>query len=87
MELNKFLKRYVVGNDKILLEKMKSKQYPLSNRIMKLETKLGFNQKQTANYLAIPFDKLLQLEAVDLSIPANEYQAIINKLESKLSRL
>lgn len=87
MELNRFLKRYVVGNDKILSEKMKSKQYPLSNRIMELETKLGFDQQQTANYLAIPFDKLLQIEAVDLSIPVNEYQAIINKLESKLSRL
>lgn len=87
MELNKFLKKYVAGNDKILLEKLKSKQYPLANRIMELETKLGFDQKQTANYLAIPFDKLLQLEAVDLSIPVSEYQAVINKLESKLSKI
>lgn len=87
MELNKFLKKYVIGNDKILSEKMKSKQYPLSNRIMELETKLGFDQKQTANCLAIPFDKLLQLEAVDLSIPVNEYQVAINKLESKLRKL
>lgn len=87
MELNKFLKKYVVGNDKTLSEKLKSKQYPLANRIIELETKLGFDQKQTANYLAISFDKLLQLEAVDLIIPVSEYQAVINKLESKLSKV
>jgi len=87
MELDKFLEKYAVGNDKVLLKKMKSKQYPLSNRIMELETKLGFNQKQTASYLNIPFNKLLKLEAVDLSVPVNDYQAVVNKLEAELSRL
>lgn len=80
MQLDDFLKEYVVGNDKDLLEKMESKQYPLSNNIMALETKLGFDQKKTADYLGISFEKLLKLEAVDLSIDVSEYENTVNKL-------
>lgn len=78
--LDAFLKKYVVGDDTELTEKMNSAQYPLSNTIMELETKCGFNQKETATYLGIEYDKLLRLESVDLSIPVKEYEDTVDKL-------
>lgn len=78
--LDAFLKKYVVGDDTELTEKMNSEQYPLSNTIMELETKCGFNQKETATYLGIEYDKLLRLESVDLSIPVKEYEDTVDKL-------
>lgn len=47
---------------------------------MELETRCGFNQKETANYLGVDYDKLLRLESVDLSIPIKEYEDAVNKL-------
>jgi len=78
--LDAFLKKYVVEDDTELTEKMNSAQYPLSNTIMELETKCGFNQKETATYLGIEYDKLLRLESVDLSIPVKEYEDTVDKL-------
>lgn len=78
--LDAFLKKYVVGDDTELTGKMNSAQYSLSNTIMELETKCGFNQKETAAYLGIEYDKLLRLESVDLSIPVKEYEDAVDKL-------
>lgn len=78
--IDAFLKKYIVGDDTELTEKMNSAQYPLSNTIMELETRCGFNQKETATYLGIDYDKLLRLESVDLSIPVKEYEDAVNKL-------
>lgn len=78
--LDAFLKKYIVGDDTELTEEMNSAQYPLSNTIMELETRCGFNQKETATYLGIDYDKLLRLESVDLSIPIKEYEDAVNKL-------
>ena len=79
-DLDAFLKKYVVGDDTELTEKMSSVQYPLSNTIMELETRCGFSQKETATYLGIDYDKLLRLESVDLSIPIKEYEDAVSKL-------
>lgn len=78
--LDAFLKKYIVEDDTELTGKMNSAQYPLSNTIMELETKCGFNQKETATYLGIEYDKLLRLESVDLSIPVKEYEDTVDKL-------
>lgn len=80
MKLNEFLEKYVVGNNEDLKKKMKSVQYTFSNNIMALESKLGFDQQETADYLNISLEKLLRLESVDLSIDVSEYEAIVNKL-------
>lgn len=79
-DLDAFLKKYIVGDDTELTEKMNSAQYSLSNTIMELEIRCGFNQKETATYLGIDYDKLLRLESVDLSIPIKEYEDAVNKL-------
>ena len=68
MELDEFLRNYVVGDDLELNKKMNSKQYPLSNKIMRLETKLGIDQKQTAKLAHISLKKLLLLEIFYLTI-------------------
>lgn len=86
MELDEFLRNYVVGNDPELNEKMDSKQYPLSNEIMELETKLGVDQKQTAKLAHISLAKLLRLESVDLTIPVSEYQQVIAILKADLNK-
>lgn len=86
MELDEFLRNYVVGNDLELNKKMNSKQYPLSNEIMRLETKLGINQKQTAELTHISFDELLHLESVDLSIPVSKYQKVVTILKDNLNK-
>lgn len=86
MELDEFLRNYVVGDDPKLNEKMDSKQYPLSNEIMELETKLGVNQKQTAKLAHISLAKLLRLESVDLTIPVSEYQQVIAILKADLNK-
>ena len=80
MKLNDFLEKYVVGNNEDLKKKMKSDQYSFSNNIMALESKLGFDQQETADYLNISLEKLLRLESVDLSIDVSEYEAMVNKL-------
>lgn len=86
MELDEFLYNYVVGDDPELNEKMDSKQYPLSNEIMELETKLGVDQKQTAKLAHISLAKLLRLESVDLTIPVSEYQQVIAILKADLNK-
>lgn len=86
MELDEFLRNYVVGDDLELNKKMNSKQYPLSNKIMRLETKLGVNQKQTAKLAHISLTKLLRLESVDLTIPVSEYQKVIAILKADLNK-
>lgn len=86
MELDEFLRNYVVGNDPKLNEKMDSKQYPLSNEIMELETKLGVDQKQTAKLAHISLAKLLRLESVDLTIPVSEYQKAVAILKADLNK-
>lgn len=86
MELDEFLRNYVVGNDPELNEKMDSKQYPLSNEIMELETKLGVDQKQTAKLAHISLVKLLCLESVDLTISVSEYQKVIAILKADLNK-
>lgn len=86
MELDEFLRNYVVGDDLELNKKMNSKQYPLSNKIMRLETKLGVNQKQTAKLAHISLAKLLRLESVDLTIPISEYQKVIAILKADLNK-
>lgn len=86
MELDEFLYNYIVGNDPELNEKMVSKQYPLSNEIMELETKLGIDQKQTAKLAHISLAKLLRLESVDLTIPVSEYQKVIAILKADLNK-
>lgn len=86
MELDEFLRNYVVGDDPKLNEKMDSKQYPLSNEIMELETKLGVDQKQTAKLAHISLAKLLRLESVDLTIPVSEYQQVIAILKADLNK-
>lgn len=86
MELDEFLQNYVVGNDPELNEKMVSKQYPLSNEIMELETKLGVDQKQAAKLAHISLVKLLRLESVDLAIPVSEYQKVITILKADLNK-
>ena len=80
MKLNDFLEKYVVGNNEDLKKKMKSVQYSFSNNIMALESKLGFDQQETADYLNISLEKLLRLESVDLSIDVSEYESMVNKL-------
>lgn len=87
MELDEFLYNYIVGNDPELNEKMVSKQYPLSNEIMELETKLGIDQKQTAKLAHISLAKLLRLESVDLIIPVSEYQKVIAILKADLNKV
>lgn len=87
MELDEFLRNYVVGDDPKLNEKMDSKQYPLSNEIMELETKLGVDQKQTAKLAHISLAKLLRLESVDLTIPVSEYQQVIAILKADLNKV
>lgn len=86
MELDEFLRNYVVGNDPELNEKMDSKQYPLANQIMELETKLGIDQKQTAKLAHISLTRLLRLESVDLTIPVNEYQKVVAVLKTDLNK-
>lgn len=86
MELDEFLRNYVVGNDPELNEKMDSKQYPLSNEIMELETKLGADQKQAAKLAHISLVKLLRLESVDLTISVSEYQKVIAILKADLNK-
>lgn len=86
MELDEFLRNYVVGDEPKLNEKMDSKQYPLSNEIMELETKLGVNQKQTAKLAHISLAKLLRLESVDLTIPVSEYQKVVAILKADLNK-
>ena len=86
MELDEFLRNYIVGDDLELNKKMNSKQYPLSNKIMKLETKLGIDQKQTAKLAHISLAKLLRLESVDLTIPVSEYQKVIAILKADLNK-
>lgn len=86
MELDEFLRNYVVGDDPKLNEKMNSKQYPLSNEIMELETKLGVDQKQTAKLAHISLAKLLRLESVDLTIPVSEYQKVVAILKADLNK-
>lgn len=86
MELDEFLRNYVVGDDLELNKKMNSKQYPLSNKIMRLETKLGIDQKQTAKLAHISLTKLLRLESVDLTIPVSEYQKVIAILKADLNK-
>lgn len=86
MELDEFLRNYIVGDDPELNEKMDSKQYPLSNEIMELETKLGVDQKQTAKLAHISLAKLLRLESVDLTIPVSEYQQVIAILKADLNK-
>lgn len=86
MELDEFLHNYVVGDDPKLNEKMDSKQYPLSNEIMELETKLGVDQKQTAKLAHISLAKLLRLESVDLTIPVSEYQQVVAFLKADLNK-
>lgn len=86
MELDGFLHNYVVGDDPELNEKMDSKQYPLSNEIMELETKLGVDQKQTAKLAHISLAKLLSLESVDLTIPVSEYQKVVAILKADLNK-
>lgn len=86
MELDEFLRNYVVGDDPKLNEKMDSKQYPLSNEIMELETKLGVDQKQTAKLAHISLAKLLRLESVDLTIPVSEYQKVVAILKADLNK-
>lgn len=86
MKLDEFLRNYVVGDDPKLNEKMDSKQYPLSNEIMELETKLGVDQKQTAKLAHISLAKLLRLESVDLTIPVSEYQQVIAILKADLNK-
>lgn len=86
MELDEFLHNYIVGDDLELNKKMNSKQYPLSNKIMRLETKLGIDQKQTAKLAHISLAKLLRLESVDLTIPVSEYQKVIAILKADLNK-
>lgn len=86
MELDEFLRNYIVGDDPELNEKMDSKQYLLSNEIMELETKLGVDQKQTAKLAHISLARLLRLESVDLTIPVSEYQQVIAILKADLNK-
>lgn len=86
MELDEFLRNYIVSDDLELNKKMNSKQYPLSNKIMRLETKLGIDQKQTAKLAHISLAKLLRLESVDLTIPVSEYQKVIAILKADLNK-
>lgn len=86
MELDEFLRNYIVGDDPKLNEKMDSKQYLLSNEIMELETKLGVNQKQTAKLAHISLAKLLRLESVDLTIPVSEYRKVVAILKADLNK-
>lgn len=86
MKLDEFLRNYVVGDDPKLNEKINSKQYPLSNEIMELETKLGVDQKQVAKLAHISLVKLLSLESVDLTIPVSEYQKVVAILKVDLNK-
>lgn len=86
MELDEFLRNYIVSDDPKLNEKMDSKQYLLSNEIMELETKLGVNQKQTAKLAHISLAKLLRLESVDLTIPVSEYRKVVAILKADLNK-
>ena len=86
MELDEFLRNYVVGDDPELNEKMDSKQYLLSNEIIELETKLSVNQKQTAKLAHISLAKLLRLESVDLTIPVSEYRKVVAILKADLNK-
>lgn len=87
MELDEFLRNYVVGDDLELNKKMNSKQYPLSNEIMRLETKLGIDQIQTAQLAHISVDELLRLESVDLGIPVSKYQKVVTVLKNNLNKV
>lgn len=87
MELDEFLRNYIVGDDPELNEKIDSKQYLLSNEIMELETKLGVDQKQTAKLTHISLARLLRLESVDLTIPVSEYQQVIAILKADLNKV
>ena len=88
MKLNDFLKKYVVGNNENLKKKMKSVKYSLSNNIMALESELGFDQQETADYLNISLEKLLRLESVDLSIDVDDYQlAVLELNQIKMNRI
>lgn len=80
MKLNDFLEKYVVGNNEDLKKKMKSVRYSLSNNIMALESELGLDQQETADYLNISLEKLLRLEYVDLSIDVDDYQLAVLEL-------
>lgn len=87
MELDEFLRNYVVGDDLELNKKMNSQQYPLSNEIMRLETKLGIDQIQTAQLAHISVDELLRLESVDLGIPVSKYQKVVAVLKDNLNKV
>lgn len=87
MELDEFLRNYVVGDDLELNKKMNSQQYPLSNEIMRLETKLGIDQIQTAQLAHISVDELLRLESVDLGISVSKYQKVVAVLKDNLNKV
>lgn len=82
MNLNEFLNKNVVGNNDYLKKKVNSEQFELAGRIMELESKQGLTQVETARFLGIDYEKLLDFESGDIEIPVNEYKRLIQKFEN-----
>ncbi len=61
-----------------------SEQFKLSKQIIKKRISLDLNQQEFSTMLAIPFDKLVKLEACDLNVSVDEYKEILKFIESKV---
>ena len=64
-----------------LKKKYNSKQYFLSEELMRLKLKNKLSQLEMASFLGISLDKYLSIEAGSLEISVEEYESLLKTLE------
>lgn len=62
-------------------EKMSSKQYELSERIIRLKVKNNYSQSQMAKLMEVNFTKYVRMEMAETSISIEEYELALSNFE------